>query len=230
MEEAPEQVKKRIGLISLEMAIVLLAFLGSLILVAILVNAVFHREMFEPDQQAFIYLQNFVGPGMNSVMEIITFLGSAQFLTPANLLLIAFAFFIEKDKWLGIKVAAIALSSLLLMFTLKLFFGRPRPEVPLLNAAAGLSFPSGHAFMSFTFYGLLAYLLYRELKRPWLKMVSVTISILFIFLIGLSRIYLRVHYLSDVLAGMSLGVIWLTISLAVLNKLESRKKATTDIG
>lgn len=230
MEEAPEQIKKRIGLISLEMAIVLLAFLGSLILVAILVNAVFHREMFEPDQQAFIYLQNFVGPGMNSVMEVITFLGSAQFLTPANLLLIAFAFFIEKDKWLGIKVAAIALSSLLLMFALKLFFGRPRPDVPLLEAAAGLSFPSGHAFMSFTFYGLLAYFLYRELKRPWLKMVSVTISILFIFLIGLSRIYLRVHYLSDVLAGMSLGVIWLTISLAVLNKLENRKKATTDIG
>jgi undecaprenyl-diphosphatase len=228
-KEKSERIKKRIGLMSLDMAIVLLSFFGSLFLVAFLVKAVFYEELFVPDQEAFAWLEQFVSPQMNSIMEVITYLGSAQFLTPDNLILMAFAFFVEKDRWLGIKVASIALTSLLLMFLLKLYFGRPRPEIPLLEAAAGLSFPSGHAFMSFTFYGLLAYFLYREIKRRWLRLLCVTVSVLLILLIGFSRIYLRVHYLSDVLAGMAVGVIWLTISLAVLNKLENRKKVTTDI-
>ncbi len=228
-EENTRQLKKKIGLISMDMIIVLVAFFGSLFLVAFLVNAVFYKELFGPDQRAFDFLERFVGPGMNSVMNVITFLGSAQFLTPANLVLIAFAFFIEKNKWLGIKVAAVALTSLLLMFSLKLYFGRPRPEIPLLEAAAGLSFPSGHAFMSFTFYGLLAYFLYSEIKRRWLRLTLVSISILLILLIGISRIYLRVHYLSDVLAGMSVGLIWLTISLFVLNKLEKRQKMSHSV-
>ena len=229
-EENAEQIKKRIGLVSLDVAIVLVSFFGSLFLVAFLVRAVFYKEMFGPDHKAFAWLEQFVSPQMNSIMEVITFLGSAQFLTPANLILIAFAFFIEKDKWLGIKVASIALTSLVLMSTLKLYFGRPRPDIPLLEAAAGLSFPSGHALMSFTFYGLLAYFLNNEIKRRWLRILCVGLSVLLILFIGLSRIYLRVHYFSDVLAGMAVGVIWLTISLTILNKLESRKKVTTDIG
>lgn len=223
-KESPEQIKRRVGLVSIDVALVLLAFFGSLFLVAFLIKSVFQEEMFVPDQSAFTYLGGFVSPGMNAVMEVITFLGSAEFLTPANLVLIAYAFFVEKDKWLGIKVTSIALTSLLLMASLKLYFGRPRPEIPLLEEAAGLSFPSGHAFMSFTFYGLLAYFLYREIKRSWLRVLAVAISIFLIFSIGLSRIYLRVHYLSDVLAGMSLGLIWLVVSLAILNRAEKREK------
>ena len=222
--ETTEQIKRRVGILSLDVAVVLLAFFGSLFIVAFLIRSVFQEQMFGPDQSAFIYLEQFVSPHMNSFMKAITFLGSAEFLTPANLVLIAYAFFIEKDKWLGIKVTSIALTSLLLMFLLKLYFGRPRPEIPLLEEAAGLSFPSGHAFMSFTFYGLLAFFLYREIRRGWLRALSVTVSVLLIFMIGISRIYLRVHYLSDVIAGMCLGLIWLVVSLAVLNRVERREK------
>jgi undecaprenyl-diphosphatase len=117
-------------------------------------------------------------------------------------------------------VAAIALSSLVLMLILKQLFRRKRPLAPLLKAARGLSFPSGHAIMAVTFFGLIVYILSHTIQSQALFIILTILLITLILLIGFSRVYLRVHYASDVMAGFIIGVCWLSISLGVLNKIE----------
>jgi len=153
-------------------------------------------------------------------MEDITFLGTHKFLIPANLALTAYFLFIKKHRWHSIKVASIALSSTAMMFLLKNIFSRHRPLIPLLKPALGYSFPSGHSMMSFSFYGLLIYLCYKYIENRILKWFLITGLFLLILSIGFSRIYLRVHYASDVLAGFSVGIAWLIFSVWLLNKIE----------
>jgi undecaprenyl-diphosphatase len=156
----------------------------------------------------------------NKFMLAITFLGKHVFLVPANLILIFYLMFVADQTWLSIRVLAIALSSLALMFVLKWLFNRKRPLSPLLNAAKGLSFPSGHAIMSVSFFGSLIYWVSHSAAPHTLRFVLILILVILIMLIGFSRIYLRVHYTSDVLAGFMIGVIWLLIALAVVGSAE----------
>jgi undecaprenyl-diphosphatase len=156
----------------------------------------------------------------NKIMLFITFLGKHQFLIPANLILIFYFIVVKKQTWFSIRVITIAISSLVLMLLLKQLFQRKRPLSPLLKAARGLSFPSGHAIMAVTFYGLLIYILQHTITIDWLKWILFILVFALIILIGFSRIYLRVHYASDVLGGFIIGLLWLLISLAVLKWLE----------
>jgi undecaprenyl-diphosphatase len=156
----------------------------------------------------------------NKIMSFITFLGKHQFLIPANLFLILYFLIVKKQTWFSIRVITISISSLVLMLLLKQLFQRKRPLSPLLKAAKGLSFPSGHAIMAVTFYGLLIYILQHSITIDWLKWLAIIFVFVLIILIGFSRIYLRVHYASDVAAGFIIGLLWLLISLAVLKWLE----------
>ena len=176
------------------------------------------------DLAIFDRLQSYVSHGKNRIMLFITFLGKHQFLIPANLLLIFYFLFATNQNWFSIRVITIALSSLLLMFLLKYLFQRKRPLSPLLKAAKGLSFPSGHAIMAVTFYGLIIYILGNTVQIDWLRYLLTGFLILLIVLIGYSRVYLRVHYASDVLAGFIIGLLWLWISLSVLSNLEQYAK------
>jgi len=157
----------------------------------------------------------------NKIMLFITFLGKHQFLIPANLILIFYFLLVKRQNWFSIRVITIAMSSLVLMLLLKQLFQRKRPLSPLLKAAKGLSFPSGHAIMAVTFYGLLIYILQHTITIDWLKWLAIVIVFVLIILIGFSRVYLRVHYASDVAAGFIIGLLWLLLSLAVLKWLES---------
>jgi undecaprenyl-diphosphatase len=172
------------------------------------------------DMMIFEKLTPRVNSVNNKIMLFITFLGKHQFLIPANLILIFYFLLVTKQTWFSIRVITIAISSLVLMLLLKQLFQRKRPLSPLLKAAKGLSFPSGHAIMAVTFYGLLIYILQHSITIDWLRYILTMLIVLLIFLIGFSRIYLRVHYASDVLGGFIIGLLWLMISLAVLNWLE----------
>ena len=175
------------------------------------------------DMAVFEKLQTHVTQRRNHIMLFITFLGNHKFLIPANLFLIFYFLFI-KYSWISIRVVAVALSSLVLMLLLKSLFKRKRPLAPLLRAVRGLSFPSGHAIISVTFYGLLIYIFFHTVKNNELNYLLTALLIILILLIGFSRVYLRVHYMSDVLAGFIIGVLWLFIALAVINRFENKIK------
>ena len=181
-----------------------------------------HVRRYKPkDLAIFETLDKWTSNAMNRFMLLITFLGKHQFLIPANLLLIFFFLFIRRQTWFSIRVGAIALSSLALMLILKNLFRRKRPLAPLLKAVRGLSFPSGHAIMAVTFFGMLIYIVRHTVENNFLQVILVVLLAMIILLIGFSRVYLRVHYPSDVLAGFIIGATWLWISLSVLYRLEN---------
>jgi len=172
------------------------------------------------DLKIFQLIQPLRNPANNRLMLFITFLGKHQFLIPANLLLIGLFFFLSRHHWYAFNMLVLSLSSLLLMLLLKQLFRRKRPELPLLFAAKGMSFPSGHAMMSTCFYGFLSHILLQSNYGPVLQIFLGIACIALILGIGFSRVYLQVHYLSDVIAGFIIGTAWLYLALQVFNKLE----------
>ncbi|HNX27947.1 MAG TPA: phosphatase PAP2 family protein [Syntrophomonadaceae bacterium] len=104
----------------------------------------------------------------------------------------------------------------------KAFFMRERPIGEHLAYAEGYSFPSGHATLSMAFYGFIIYLLLAESKKSRKKKNLAGFLVVLIFLIGLSRIYLNVHYATDVLAGYILGIIFLVFFIFALRTCKAR--------
>ncbi len=104
---------------------------------------------------------------------------------------------------------------------LKDLTGRERPMIG--PGAESLSFPSGHAMVGLFFYGLLAYFLIIYTKDKWNKSVILIGATLFIFLLGISRIFLDYHYASDILAGYAAGYVCLVIFVSLYEWLINRK-------
>ncbi len=209
-----------VALLSVEMILILVIFFVSVITFVFVARRVFIVGNENFDQKIFTALEPYVNATNNKLMLFITFLGKHEFLIPANLILIAYFLLIKKHRWFSIKVPAIAISSLAMMFLLKNLFGRERPLIPLLEQASGLSFPSGHALMSVTFYGLMIYIVWHTVKHRAAKWSLIICLLVLIHLIGFSRVYLRVHYPTDVIAGFAMGFLWLVISLKVIRQIE----------
>jgi membrane-associated phospholipid phosphatase len=105
----------------------------------------------------------------------------------------------------------------LLTWILKAIFERPRPSFEDPVATAGwFSFPSGHALSSLALYGALAYLFARDLRSAHARFALLGGTVLLVAAIGFSRLYLGVHYLTDVLAGYSAGLAWLLLAIGLL--------------
>lgn len=216
----------QIALFGIEMVVVTGLFYAALVVFVYMVRRVFILKNTAFDQTVYDFLGRYVSEPMTNFMLFFTYLGTHYFLIPANLILVAYFLFIRKKRWHSLKIGVIALSSVLLMFLLKGFFARTRPLEPLLMAAQGLSFPSGHALNAVTFYGLMGYITWHTVKNNWIRAIMFSAFVFIVLMIGLSRIYLHVHYTSDVIAGYCMGVLWLYISLKLLRRLEkySRRK------
>ena len=168
------------------------------------------------DFKVIHFLKGIESPFLTGFMKGITFFGSSYFLLPAYLLTILYFLFYKKNQRLAIDIAAIGITSIILLFSLKRFFHRPRPVGALIDNVSGFSFPSGHSFSSFTFFGMIIYLLL--IQKPVNRPLVILLSLL-IFFVAVSRIYLNVHYASDVIAGFVLCITWLTLSFGIIRKL-----------
>ena len=150
---------------------------------------------------------------MTEVMLVISYLGDAPF---SKMFIIGWLIFsLINRKYLpywSFIVINLAGSSTIKSL-LKNHFQRERPDILRLQEIGGFSFPSGHSINSMVLYGLLIFIIIKEVKLVKLKYIGVFICGLMIFLVGLSRIYLGVHYPSDVLAGFAVGFSWLSFFL-----------------
>ncbi len=155
---------------------------------------------------------------LTHLMEIISFTASATFLQISYSILIL-AFILKKQYKTAIKTFSIAIGGYLINFLMKLAFHRLRPSDPLVEPLSNFSFPSGHATSGFIFYGLIAYLLLKSKINIYLRYSMCIILIAYSLLIGFSRIYLRLHYPSDVVAGFCIGIVWLILMLNLFKKL-----------
>jgi membrane-associated phospholipid phosphatase len=179
-------------------------------------DMVFRANNLSFDDSVFNSIHPYYNEKLTSFFEIITWFGGHRFLLPANILLILIFLLSKPIRFYGWKIAILSITGILVMFGLKELLERQRPLVPLLAKAHGYSFPSGHSFSSFLFFGILGYIVYRTVKNRLLKVTLIILLSCFVLLIGYSRIYLKVHYATDVIAGFMLAAIWLMLAKWIL--------------
>ena len=160
------------------------------------------------DEKVISSIHKSISPNIKNVMIVVSFLGSVTF----YFLLAPFLiwYLIKNKHYIELLALLIAiLGSYGLNATLKHYYERIRPEAYFLVEQGGFSFPSGHAMIAMSFYGMATYLVVRN-KKWSIKKISIWIlTIVFIALMGFSRIYLGVHWPTDVIAGFGAGFIWL---------------------
>ena len=125
---------------------------------------------------------------------------------------------IIKNKKIGLSIFTNLVIITVLNQLLKRILQRPRPTEYRIIQETGYSFPSGHSMISMAFYGYLIYLIYRYVKNKYIKWISISLLSILICLIGISRIYLGVHYTSDVLGGFLISISYLVIYISAVNK------------
>lgn len=175
------------------------------------------------DQNITALITLYSSPRATEIMKLLTEMGSATVMISLALLAaVSLVYF--KNRYWDAGMLTMALSGAFFMnYLLKLAFHRPRPGIASLVQASGYSFPSGHAMASLAFYGMLAFLLwsyFRESKTVYLGILFIGVLVLGI---GISRIYLGVHYPSDVLAGYAAAGVWLAGCIIARNTLKSNR-------
>lgn len=186
---------------------------------AIFLFAQLADEVLEGDTQAFDeavlqWFQTHRTPGLNRVALEVTALGSGSVIIMVVLLASVFLW-LTKHKWSVYVLLLVVLGGKLLNNLLKGGFGRERPSiVESITDVSSQSFPSGHAMSSIVAYGSIAYLIGRLEPSKRLRYTIWTVAILLVLAIGATRMYLGVHYPSDIIGGYVAGAAWIFVVAA----------------
>jgi undecaprenyl-diphosphatase len=213
--------KKLLKLIPLKVFLVSILFIVSLFIFALIADEVVLENEKVFDGKIFAFFSSFSTPGFIQAMKVFTFFGSSQFLFPAYIVLVAYFFFRKKFRY-GIDIAIIGLSSTALMFSLKQIFHRQRPDLPIINGITTYSFPSGHTLSAFIFCSILIFIIRHGKWKPLYKWLISILLLLIAITIGVSRIALKVHYPTDVIASFCLGIVWVILSLWLLQRINRK--------
>jgi undecaprenyl-diphosphatase len=221
LNETNTEVKKKAKKITLGLIAGILFYLLIVIIFWRIAEEIVIEKSTAFDLHISSYIAGFVSPAATRIMLFITMMGSSEFLLPVYIMVCLFLLY--KKQWLNcITVVTVGLAGKLLLGTVKNIFQRTRPLEPLVLKELGYSFPSGHSFSAFTFFGLMTYLVWRsEISITWKWVLSV-IFFLLAAATAISRVYLQVHYASDVIAGFCLSILWLTISIWIIQMIRSR--------
>lgn len=180
-------------------------------------------EMIHLDAFIIHIIQQFVTPNLTIWVLLITDSGSAKFYLIACSLL--FLYWIIRRSLIKAFILISCLGGAgILNFLLKHLFERNRPDIYRVITETGYSFPSGHAMGALCFYGIVAFFFSLRFSNPIFKLLIALLTTFYILLIGLSRIYLGVHYPSDVLAGYIAGSTWLFFCIFLYLILYKKKK------
>ena len=153
------------------------------------------------------------------IAKFITNFGGAIFLIGLTVLLII----LIKNKKIGLSILVNLAIVTGLNQLLKRILQRPRPTEFRIVEETGYSFPSGHSMVSMAFYGYLIYLIYKYVKNKYIKWSLICLLSFLVILIGTSRIYIGVHYTSDVLGGFLISISYLVIYISAVNKFLTEK-------
>lgn len=193
----------------------------TLCVAAVLIFVEIAENVLNQDSHAFdVALSQLIyswrSPIGNEIMTFISLLGADLALIGGSIVAIVLA--LKKHKHEAVLFVSVLAIGLLINNILKVFYQRPRPTIdPLFDLSSTFSFPSGHAMNSFIFYSLLAYFVYHFTKNQKLSIIASLVAVLLIGLIGFSRVYLGVHYPSDVIAGYVAGL-FVCMTAIVLDK------------
>lgn len=184
-----------------------------LILFSVICYGVLSYDSLVIDTKVYSFISdNIMSDGLTPVLKVITELGGVAFIVLAGVLIFMFC---KKIRWF---VTFDLVGVTLINQVIKHIVRRPRPNVLRLVEEDGYSFPSGHSMVSMAFYGIIIYLVYKNVTNKYLKWTLITLLSLLILSIGFSRIYVGVHYFTDVVGGFLLGLAYLIIYINIYNK------------
>lgn len=189
-------------------------FALSIILFLVIANLLLQDQIHAFDDAVFKVISKLRCKPLTYFFNFITFLCSTWFLIFATVFIMAFA----KNKKNALYIGLNVLLCFLLNQTFKLIFARARPVDINLIVESGFSFPSGHSMVSLAFYGFFIYIIVHKKMKKRKKIIYSCLLALLTLLIGISRIYLGVHYASDVLAGFALSMAYLIIYIIIFYK------------
>jgi possible phosphatase len=182
-----------------------------------LTEDVFNKEIMQGDIIGYKMISTFlISDFVTPIAKFITNFGGAVFLSIATIALLL----LIKNKKIGLSIFSNIVIITILNQLLKRILRRPRPTEFRIVEETGYSFPSGHSMVSMAFYGYLIYLIYRYIKNKYIKWSLIVLLSILICLIGISRIYLGVHYTSDVLGGFLLSISYLVVYISLIKNLK----------
>ena len=182
--------------------------IASLILLIIFIFFVFLHNYFNViDNYIYSLIKPFISNSMTNIMQFITFFSDPIWCILLSCLMVL----LVKNKKVSKAFLLNLICVFILNYLLKIIFSRERPIDINLITETGFSFPSGHAMISLGIYGFLIYLLLLSDKNKISKIIGTASLVLLIFLIGISRIYLGVHYTTDVIAGFVISASYLLL-------------------
>ena len=185
-----------------------------------LAEDVFHKEIMNGDIIGYKIVSTFlISDFATPIAKIITNFGGAIFLIILTIILLTTI----KNKKIGITIPINLVLITIINQALKNILQRPRPTEFRIIEETGYSFPSGHSMVSMAFYGYLIYLVYKYVKNKYIKWSIIVLLSILICTIGISRIYLGVHYTSDVLGGFLVSISYLILFISMVNKFLTEK-------
>ena len=190
-----------------------------LILFGIICYGVLSYDSLVIDTKVYSFIiNNIMNDGLTPILKAITELGGVAFTVLAGVLIFMFC---KKNRWfITIDLVGVTLVNQVIKHIIR----RPRPNVLRLVEESGYSFPSGHSMVSMAFYGIIIYLVYKNVSNKYLKWILIILLSLLILSIGFSRIYVGVHYFTDVAGGFLLGLAYLIIYINIYNKRISKNE------
>jgi len=195
---------------------------GSLLLFAWLAEVVLSESVVRSDENIRAFVHQFASPTLTHAMQFITNFGDWQIILCGTLILLSVLAYLRAFAYM--KLVAITMTGGgILDGVLKDSFHRQRPDAFFVHQPTTYSFPSGHALISLCFYTLLAGIISLQWKQWWQRMLTWILATCTIATIGFSRIYLGVHWPSDVLAGYAAALMWMGAVRFVALKLYERQ-------
>jgi undecaprenyl-diphosphatase len=176
------------------------------------------------DERVSTYVISYRTEWLTDYFTFATHLGDRNAYIAVTILLAGFYFFNHRSWKLIIQTVAVLLLASLSNIVLKRVINRARPSLEHLVSVNTLSYPSGHAMSAMAFYGFLIFLSLRSNLPRWARNLLISVLILLIFSIGISRIYLGVHYPSDVAAGWIGGLIWVAFCTVLFSLIDLLRK------
>lgn len=204
-----------------------IAFFGSLfgfIMMSYLVQAE-HLVMF--DKTVIDVIQGLGADGLTPAMKFFTYIGSLKFTVILSIPIFIFLFYVLGHRVEILIYLAVVYITPILNRLLKLYFQRARPDFHRLIEIGGYSFPSGHAMNAFSFYSILAFLLWRHVPARPGRIVVIFFCSLMILGIGMSRVYLGVHFPSDIIGGFLASGIWAAAVIWFFQRYKERQEIPT---
>jgi membrane-associated phospholipid phosphatase len=197
---------------------------GCLLLFAWLAEVVLSESVVRSDENIRAFIHQFASPTLTRGMRFVTNFGDWQIVLFGTVILLLILLYFRAFNYMKI-VAVTMTGGGILDGVLKDTFRRTRPEAFFIPRPTTYSFPSGHALISLCFYGLLAGIISLQWRKQWQRVLTWALAVLAIGTIGFSRIYLGVHWPSDVLAGYLSALMWMGAVRFVAVKLDERRAA-----